>query len=106
MWEYCFGCFGLLILGRYIVNVGRCDIWLVGLMGGIVCGKLIVVSMVCDEGIFVVDADQFVRDVVVPGMPVLVRICEIFGDGVFLVDGSLDRWVLGVMVFVDVEVRE
>ena len=74
---------------------------LVGLTGGIASGKSTVGKMLRDAGIEVIDADVLARDAVAPGSAGLAAIHERFGDAVLSSDGSLNRPILGALVFVD-----
>ena len=76
---------------------------LVGLTGGIGSGKSTVSSALAARGAIIVDADQVVRDVQLPGSPVLVKLAERFGAEVISADGSLDRAVLAGIAFADAE---
>ena len=78
----------------------------VGLTGGIACGKSTVAKMFTDLGIPVVDADDLAREVVEPGTPGLQLIVDEFGEGVLDDAGRLDRKKVGEMVFGDEEARE
>ncbi len=78
---------------------------IVGLTGGIASGKSTVSKMLRELGVHVIDADVVAREVVAPGSPGLDAIREAFGDGVFAVDGALDRAALGAIVFSDPEAR-
>jgi len=78
----------------------------VGLTGGIACGKTTVAKMFAELGIPVVDADDLAREVVEPGTPGLQRIVDEFGKGVLDDAGRLDRKKVGEMVFGDEEARE
>jgi dephospho-CoA kinase len=78
----------------------------VGLTGGIACGKTTVAEMFGDLGIPVIDADQLARDVVEPGTPGLEQIVREFGDGVLDRSGRLDRKKVGDLVFGDEAARK
>lgn len=78
----------------------------VGLTGGIACGKTTVAKMFADLGIPVVDADDLAREVVEPGMPGLQLIVEEFGKEVLDEAGCLDRKKVGELVFGDEDARE
>lgn len=78
----------------------------VGLTGGIACGKTTVAEMFADLGIPVIDADDLAREVVEPGAPGLQLIVDEFGEGVLDPSGRLDRKKVGEMVFGDEEARE
>ena len=77
----------------------------VGLTGGIGAGKGEVGRRLAARGALVIDADQVARDVVAPGTPGLTAIVETFGARVLRPDGSLDRALLGEVVFADDELR-
>jgi len=78
----------------------------VGLTGGIACGKTTVANMFSDLRIPVIDADEIAREVVEPGTPGLQQIVDEFGKGVLDETGRLDRKKVGDLVFDDEEVRE
>lgn len=78
----------------------------VGLTGGIACGKTTVAKMFGDLGIPVIDADDLARDVVEPGTPGLQLIVNEFGEGVLDSEGRLDRKKVGEIVFGDEDARE
>lgn len=78
---------------------------LIGLTGGIACGKTTVADMLTERGAIVVDADRIARDVVEPGTPGLARLVEVFGAAVLTADGRLDRPRLGQLVFGDPDTR-
>lgn len=77
-----------------------------GLTGGIASGKSTVADMFETAGALIVDADRIARDVVVPESSAWREIKSIFGDQVIRSDGSLDRLVLGDMVFNDIKLRK
>lgn len=78
----------------------------VGLTGGIACGKTTVAQMFGDLGIPVIDADELAREVVEPGTEGLQRVVDEFGRDVLDNEGRLDRKKVGDMVFNDEEARE
>ena len=77
----------------------------VGLTGGIGCGKSTVSAMFAAHGVPIVDADQLARDVVAPGTDGLNQIIETFGRDIVDADGALDRQALGDVVFADEAAR-
>ncbi len=79
---------------------------LIGLTGGIACGKSFVSRLLTERGAIVVDADQVARDVVAPGSPGLAEVVEAFGEAILTDDGALDRATLGQRVFGDDEARK
>lgn len=73
----------------------------IGLTGGIACGKSTVSEYLRQRGVPVVDADVVARQVVEPGTVGLRQIVETFGSGYLLPDGALNRRLLGETVFAD-----
>jgi dephospho-CoA kinase len=73
----------------------------IGLTGPIGCGKSTLARHLASRGGVVIDADDLARAVTVPGAATLPAIRARFGDGVFGVDGALDRAALATVVFVD-----
>jgi dephospho-CoA kinase len=78
----------------------------VGLTGGIACGKTVVRRRLEERGIPTLDADAVVHRLLQAGTDVTLRIAERFGDAVIAPDGSVDRKVLGAIVFRDEEARK
>ncbi len=78
---------------------------IIGLTGGIACGKSTVANMLRTRGAHVIDADLLARQVVAPGTPALAEIAAHFGTDILHADGSLDRGKLGAQVFADEEAR-
>lgn len=79
---------------------------IIGLTGSIATGKSTVSRMLREKGYPIIDADEISRQVVEPGSPVLTSITEAFGPDVLLSDGSLNREMLGSLIFNDRENRE
>lgn len=75
--------------------------WVLGLTGGIGCGKSAVSAMFEKLGITVVDADIIARQVVAPNSEGLAAIDEHFGTTVLNPDGSLNRAKLREIIFAD-----
>lgn len=74
---------------------------LIGLTGNIATGKSEVARMLRDLGAVVIDADRVARDVVQPGQSALAEIARVFGNGVLLPNGELDRRKMARLVFND-----
>ncbi|KAI3404733.1 CAB5 [Candida oxycetoniae] len=78
---------------------------IVGLTGGIACGKSTVSKELKNKyNLFVIDADQVAREVVLPGRPAYQKIVDAFKNVPHLIneeDMSLNRAVLGQAVFSD-----
>ncbi|WP_133501218.1 dephospho-CoA kinase [Cognatilysobacter terrigena] len=73
--------------------------YVIGLTGGIACGKSEVARQFEARGIEVVDADVIAREVVAPGTPGLAAVVARFGADVLQPDGQLDRAALRRRVF-------
>jgi dephospho-CoA kinase len=69
-------------------------------------GKSFVTSVLNDLGCHTLDADLTAREVVLPGSPGLAAIINEFGADVLEADGTLNRKVLGALVFADERKRE
>ena len=78
---------------------------LVGLTGGIACGKSTVSAMLADRGAIVVDADRVSRTVVEAGSAGLAAVIDAFGDRYLTAEGHLDRAALGQLIFGDSAAR-
>jgi dephospho-CoA kinase len=77
---------------------------LVGLTGGIGCGKSTVGRMLQELGVPVLDADRLAREVVAPGQPAHAEIAAVWPE-VVGADGQIDRKRLGGRVFADPAAR-
>jgi dephospho-CoA kinase len=73
----------------------------IGLTGGIGAGKSTVASLFRREGALVIDTDVIARQVVAPPSPVLDALAAEFGKSIIQPDGTLDRRLLGSIVFGD-----
>ncbi|MET3682616.1 dephospho-CoA kinase [Alkalibacillus flavidus] len=71
----------------------------VGLTGSIATGKSTVSNMLTNWGIPVIDADRISRQVVEVGEPAYQQIVDTFGEEVLHDDKTLNREVLGSIVF-------
>jgi dephospho-CoA kinase len=79
---------------------------IIGLTGGIACGKSAVAQHLEALGAGVIDADQVSQDLYRPGSFLFSRIIEAFGSELVNSDGTLDRKALGQIVFANREKRE
>lgn len=73
----------------------------IGLTGGIACGKSNVSETLRELGAAVIDGDVLSRELTAPGGAALPDIRARFGDGVFHPDGTLNRRALGAVIFAD-----
>lgn len=78
----------------------------VGLTGGIACGKSTVANMFVELGCVVIDADKVAREVVEPGEQGLEGVIRRFGKDILDEHGRLDRKALGNIVFSDEQARK
>ncbi len=85
---------------------GKGNPLLIGVTGGIACGKTTVSGMLEELGAPVIDFDLIARQVVEPGTPALAKIIDYFGKQVLQPDGRLDRKKLSDLVFRDIEKRK
>ncbi|MDY5220048.1 MAG: dephospho-CoA kinase [Eubacteriales bacterium] len=76
--------------------------YVVGLTGGIGCGKSEAAKYLCSLGAKHIDADAISRSLTADDGAALQELRRIFGDGIFNDDGSLNRRALGDLVFSDV----
>lgn len=77
------------------------DVYLIGLTGGIACGKSTVLTMLADLGARTIDADRVTHELQAPGMPVYEQIVAAFPEAVPEPGAPLDRRRLAALVFSD-----
>jgi dephospho-CoA kinase len=74
--------------------------YLIGLTGGIACGKSTVLAMLRERGAQTIDADRVTHELQQPGEPVYAQIVAAFGEGILVEPGGpIDRKQLGGIVF-------
>ena len=73
--------------------------YIIGLTGGIGCGKTTISEMFIKLGIDVVDADIIARQVVEPNSPALEAIADYFGSQFISSNGELNRSLLRTRIF-------
>ncbi len=73
--------------------------FIVGLTGGIGCGKTTVANLFAELGVSVIDADIIARDVVAKGSSALRIISDHFGANFIQSDGQLNRALLRKKIF-------
>ncbi len=78
---------------------------IIGLTGGIACGKSTVSAALAALGARIVDGDALSRELTAPGGPALPAIRAAFGDGVFHLGGTLNRRALAEVIFHDDDAR-
>lgn len=73
----------------------------IGLTGGIACGKSTVAGMLVEKGALLVDADVLSREAVEPGGRAREEIIRWLGDSIIDKEGNLDRKKIASIVFSD-----
>jgi dephospho-CoA kinase len=79
-------------------------IW--GLTGGIACGKSTVSAMLSAHGWGVIDTDLIAQELTEPGAENWQNIVDVFGGHVLNTDSSINRRLLGDLIFEDSQQRE
>tara|TARA_B100000686_G_scaffold223738_1_gene230955 strand:- start:66 stop:677 length:612 start_codon:yes stop_codon:yes gene_type:complete len=74
---------------------------LIGLTGGIASGKSTVIQYLRYQGYPVIDADKLGHKVLEPENPGYRKVLEIFGEGILNKDKTVNRLILGGIVFSD-----
>jgi dephospho-CoA kinase len=77
----------------------------IGLTGGIACGKSTLAEGLRAQGWHIIDTDAIARDVLAPGKETWKIVVDAFGPSVLQPDQSIDRKVLGRLVFADPQQR-
>ena len=80
---------------------GKRSSGLIGLTGGIACGKSEVGRILEGLGVPVIDTDHLAHETMKPGTAIHRRIKAAFGPGVIQATGEIDRARLGRIVFSD-----
>jgi cell division protein ZapD len=75
--------------------------FVIGLTGGIGCGKSVVADAFKRRGVDVVDADEIAHEITAPGGPAIEKVGQAFGPELIGPDGALDRKKMRELVFVD-----
>ena len=79
---------------------------LVGLTGGIACGKSTVAAYLREKGYPVINADRVGHIVLNPGQLAYDQILETFGEGILTENKEINRKALGNIIFNDSQARE
>lgn len=80
--------------------------FILGVTGGIGCGKTAATERFSDHGITVVDADTIAHQIVEPGEAALEKIVEHFGKHILQLNGELNRQALRHIIFENDKERE
>ena len=79
---------------------------IIGLTGGIGCGKSTASNYLNELGFITIDFDQTMKQLQEPGQPALKEIEETFGPEAILPDGTMNRKYVGQIVFSDAKEKE
>lgn len=81
--------------------------WILGITGGVGCGKSTVLDMLEKEyGAYVIQADLVAHELMEPGQTSYQAIVKHFGQAILEKDSHIDRKALGAIVFADEEKLE
>ncbi|WP_047153169.1 dephospho-CoA kinase [Aneurinibacillus tyrosinisolvens] len=78
---------------------------IIGLTGGIACGKTTVARLLAERGARIIDADIIAREVVRPGEDAWSLIIKRFGQDILLGNEEINRVKLGGIVFSNEQAR-
>jgi dephospho-CoA kinase len=76
-----------------------------GLTGGIATGKTTVGQMFIELGCHLIDSDEIAHQLFEPGQDVHAAVIQAFGSRIVAADGTIDRKILGDIVFKDSAAR-
>ena len=79
---------------------------IIGLTGGIACGKSTVSKVLKDCGARIVDADAIAHKLSQPNQPIFHAYVELFGPEIVTPEGTLDRAEIARRVFSDTALRD
>lgn len=79
---------------------------IIGLTGGIACGKSTVSKVLKDCGARIVDADAIAHELSQPNQPIFHAYVELFGPEIVTLEGTLDRAEIARRVFSDTALRD
>ena len=79
---------------------------IVGITGGIACGKTTVSDLLAEKGAIPINADEIGHQLLKAGSPVIGELTEAFGQDILDASGDVSRKKLGAIVFQDKAARE
>jgi dephospho-CoA kinase len=79
--------------------------YVLGLTGGIACGKSVVGRVLESEGVQVLDTDHLAHEVMAPDGAAFDGVIARFGREMLAADGTIDRRLLGAHVFAEPAAR-
>ena len=79
---------------------------IVGITGGIACGKTTVSERLAEKGAIPINADEIGHQLLKADSPVIGELVDVFGQGILEESGNVSRKKLGAIVFNDKSARE
>ncbi len=79
---------------------------IVGITGGIACGKTTVSELLAEKGAIPINADEIGHQLLKSDSPVIEELTEAFGEDILDASGDVSRKKLGAIVFKDKTARE
>lgn len=79
---------------------------IVGITGGIACGKTTVSELLAEKGAIPINADEIGHQLLKADSPVIEELTEAFGEDILDASGDVSRKKLGAIVFKDKTARE
>ena len=76
---------------------------IIGITGGIGCGKSEVLKFLESMGAYIIEADRLAHSLMSNGQDTYNSIVEVFGNDILLDNGDIDRFKLGKIVYSDKE---
>ena len=73
--------------------------YVIGVTGGIGCGKSTVAQLLKEKGAVVIDADRVAHELYAPGTELHKKLVKAFGGGILKADKTIDRAELGSCAF-------
>lgn len=73
----------------------------IGVTGNVACGKSLVLSILAEFGAETIDADRVYHQLIEPDQPLWQALRDHFGKAILAPDRTIDRRVLGEIVFSD-----
>lgn len=78
---------------------------IIGITGGIACGKTTVSELLAAKGAIPINADEIGHQLLKADSPVINKLIEAFGEDILDVSGDISRKKLGAIVFADKAAR-
>ena len=79
---------------------------IIGITGGIACGKTTVSELLAEKGAIPINADEIGHQLLKADSPIINELVEAFGEDILDVSGDVSRKKLGTIVFADKAARE